>query len=134
MQGDLKVDPATFYVSNFYPAYSDAGGGWAFGTIAESTIGFGWPEALVRGALLGWLYAAVANRCLRRQLTVIRVFIYVWFVVVAYQAMRDTTFTTFALFVLRVLPLLIVLRLTGTLSNFKRVRGVVGPTTEPQRI
>jgi oligosaccharide repeat unit polymerase len=132
--GDLKVNPAAFYVSNYYPDYSDAGGAWAFGAIAESTVGFGWPEALVRGALLGWLYAAVANHCLRRQLTVVRVFVYVWFVVVCYQAIRDTTFTTFALFVLRVLPLLIVLRLTGTLRNVKRVRGIVRPTTGPQRL
>jgi hypothetical protein len=82
--GNLKVDPSAFYARSFYPTYSDAGGGWAFGAIAESTIGFGWPEALVRGALLGWLYAAVANHCLRSQLTVVRVFVYVWFVVESY--------------------------------------------------
>lgn len=130
--GHLKVDPVAFYVSTFYPTYSDAGGAWAFGAIAECTIGFGWPEALVRGALLGWLYAAIANRCLLSQLTVLRVFVYVWFVVESYQSVRDTTFSTIALFVLRVLPLLIVLRLIGTLRNVKRVRGIVRPTTWPQ--
>jgi oligosaccharide repeat unit polymerase len=132
--GDLKVDPGAFYASNFYPAYSKAGGGFAFGAIAESTIGFGWPEALVRGALLGWLYAAIANRCLRSKLTVVRVFVYVWFVVLSYQSVRDTTFSTIALFVTRVLPLLIVLRLTGTLRDVKRIRGIVRPTTWLQRL
>ena len=132
--GYLKVDPAAFYASTFYPTYSDAGGGWAFGAIAECTIGFGWPEALVRGALLGWLYAAIANRCLLSQLTVVRVFVYVWFVVESYQSVRDTTFSTIALFVTRVLPLLIVLRLTGTLRNVKRLRGIVRPTTYLQRL
>jgi hypothetical protein len=132
--GDLKVDPAAFYVRTFYPAYSDAGGGMAFGTIAESTIGFGWPEALARGALLGWLYAAIANRCLRSKLTVVRVFVYVWFVVLSYQSVRDTTFSTIPFFFMRVLPLLIVLRLIGTLRDVKRLRGIVRPTTWPQRL
>jgi oligosaccharide repeat unit polymerase len=132
--GNLKVDPGALYVSAFYPTYSDAGGGWAFGAIAESTIGFGWPEALIRGALLGWLYAAVANHFLRSHLKVIGVFVYVWFVVVSYQSVRNTTFSTIAFFVMRVLPLLIVLRLSGTLRNVKRVRGIVHPTTRPQRL
>ncbi|HEV8693291.1 MAG TPA: hypothetical protein VGQ93_03755 [Lysobacter sp.] len=131
--GDLKVDPAAFYVSTFYPDYSDAGGGLAFGAIAESTIGFGWPEALVRGALLGWLYASIANRCLSGKLTVVRAFVYVWFVVMSYQAIRDTTFSTVPRFLMHVLPLLILLRLTGTLRSAKRVRSIVRPTTRLQR-
>ena len=131
--GDLKVDPAAFYVSTFYPDYSDAGGGLAFGAIAESTIGFGWPEALVRGALLGWLYASIANRCLSGNLTVVRVFVYVWFVVMSYQAIRDTTFSTIPRFLMQVLPLLIVLRLIGTFRNTNRVRRTVYPATRLQR-
>lgn len=130
--GDIKVDPATFYVSTFYPEFSDAGGGLAFGAIAESTIGFGWPEALVRGALLGWLYASIANLCLNGKLTVIRTFVYVWFVVMSYQAIRDTTFSTIPRFLMQVLPLLIVLRLTGTLKSAKRKRSIVRATTRLQ--
>lgn len=120
--GDIKVDPATIYVSTFYPEYSETGGGLAFGAIAESTIGFGWPESLVRGGLLGYLYAFVANHCMRGKLTVVRTFVYVWFVVMSYQAIRDTTFSTIPRFVLQVIPLLAMLRLTGTLSNTKRAQ------------
>lgn len=126
--GDLKVDPAAFYVQIFYPDFSDAGGGLAFGAIAESTIGFGWLEALVRGALLGWLYASIANHCLNGKLTVTRAFVYVWFVVMSYQAMRDTTFSTVPRFLMQVLPLLIVLRLTGIFRGVERVRSIVRPT------
>lgn len=130
--GDLKIDPATFYVSTFYPKFSDAGGGLAFGAIAEATIGFGWPEALVRGALLGWLYSFIANRCLNGKLTVVRAFVYVWFVVMSYQAIRDTTFSLIPRFFMQVLPLLIVLRLIGTLRSAKRVRSNVHPTPRSQ--
>jgi hypothetical protein len=130
--GDLKIDPATFYVSTFYPEFSDAGGGLAFGAIAESTIGFGWPEALVRGALLGWLYAYIANLCLNGKLTVARIFVYVWFVVMSYQSIRDTTFSTIPRFLMQVLPLLIVLRLSGTLKSAARVPTIARPTTRPQ--
>lgn len=120
--GDLKVDPAMLYVSTFYPEFSDAGGGLAFGAIAESTVGFGLSEAFVRGALLGWLYAAIANQCLNGKLTVIRMFVYVWFVVMSYQAIRDTTFSTLPRFFMQVVPLLVALRLTGTLKSAPRQR------------
>ena len=130
--GDLKVDPASFYVSTFYPEFSDAGGGLAFGAISESTIGFGLPEAFVRGALLGWLYAAIANQCLNGKLTVIRMFVYVWFVVMSYHAIRDTTFSTLPRFFMQVLPLLVALRLTGTLKSATRKLIILRPTTGHQ--
>lgn len=131
--GDLKVDPATLYVTTFYPEFSDAGGGLAFGAIAEATVGFGWPEALVRGALLGWLYASIANHCLSGKPTVIKVFVYVWFVVWSYQAIRDTTFSTVPRFIFQVVPLLVALRLAGTLSRVSRTRNFLRPRTGPRR-
>jgi hypothetical protein len=124
--GELKIDPAVFYVSTFYPEFSEAGGGLAFGAIAESTIGFGWPEAAVRGGLLGWLYAAVSNRCFSGRLTVLRIFVYVWFVAMSYHAVRDTTFSILPRFVMQVLPLLVLLRLTGILQCVRRVRVALG--------
>ena len=48
-----KIDPATWYVSTYYPAYYKAGGGFAFGSIAESVMAGGWIEALVRGGGVG---------------------------------------------------------------------------------
>ena len=107
--GDFKIDPATFYVATFYPEFSEAGGGLAFGAIAESSIGFGAAEALVRGLFLGLAYAWLRNACLKRSLTVIRAFIYVWFLVLAYQGLRDTTFSVYPRFFYQVLPTLAVL-------------------------
>lgn len=119
--GGLKTDPATLYVSTFYPEFGEAGGGLAFGAIAESSIGFGWPEALVRGALVGWLYSSIASRCLGENFSVIRGFIYVWFVVVSYQSIRDTTFSTVPRFIIQVIPMLVFLRFTGTLAAKRKL-------------
>lgn len=108
--GDLKLDPASFYVTTFYPDFAEAGGGLAFGAIAEATLGFGIAEAFVRGLLLGYLFARVRIACVQRRLSLIRAFVYTWFVVMAYQSVRDTTLSVFPRFFFQVLPLLIVMR------------------------
>ena len=113
--GDFKLDPATFYVKTFYPEFSAAGGGLAFGAIAESALGFGAREALVRGALVGCLYGLICRACLERRSTVVSAFVYTWFVVLSYHAIRDTTFSVFPRFIFQVVPILVVLRLTGVL-------------------
>ena len=112
--GNWKIDPAVFYVSTFYPEYYKAGGGFAFGAIAESSLGLGPIEALIRGLLLGWVYAQIANRCLAKKISISLIFIYVWFVVISYQAIRDTTFTALPRFFFQVIPMLLLIRLTGT--------------------
>lgn len=115
--GDVKLDPAVFYVSTFYPEYYEAGGGFAFGAIAESIIGFGPVEALIRGTLLGIAYAFIANKCIEQKSKVLQIFIYSWFVVVSYQAIRDTTFTVFPRFFFQVLPLLIFIKFSGAFKS-----------------
>lgn len=42
-------------------------------------------------------------------MTPMRVFVYVWFVVMSYQAIRDTTFSVFPRFVFQVLPVIVLL-------------------------
>lgn len=133
--GDLKLDPAAFYVSTFYPEFGEAGGGLAFGAIAESTIGFGPLEALVRGTLVGCAYALIRNFCLRGRLSVLDAFVYTWFVVLSYQAIRDTTFSVFPRFLFQVAPLLLVLWAAGALlrkrSGPKRLRRRAPPSPSP---
>jgi len=131
--GDFKVDPATFYVTTFYPEAAEGGAGLAFGAIAESVIGVGPVEALVRGLLLGLLYGLVRNACLKRRVTVVRAFIYTWFVVLAYQGIRDTTFSVFPRFFFQVAPILLILWALGALGlrsrrRRRRVRAA-GPAT-----
>jgi hypothetical protein len=128
--GDFKLDPASYYVTTFYPDAADAGAGLAFGVIAESAIGFGAAEAAVRGVLLGLAYGWVRKACLRRRLTVARAFVYTWFVVLAYQGLRDTTFSIFPRFAFQVAPLLLLLWALGGLGlRTRRVRRSRQPLT-----
>jgi hypothetical protein len=114
--GDIKVDPSAFYASTFYPEFYDSGGAFAFGAIAESALGLGAPEALVRGLLLGLAYGLVRRLLDGRRVSLLGVFAYTWFLVLAYEGLRDTTFSTFPRFILQVLPLVIVARMLGILK------------------
>jgi hypothetical protein len=113
----LKLDPASLYVTTFYPDFAEAGGGLAFGAIAEATLGFGPPEALLRGIILGYLMARIRTACVQRRLTLTRAFVYTWFVVMAYQAVRDTTFSVIPRFFFQVMPLLALVLVTGVFRS-----------------
>lgn len=102
-----KLDPSVWYVSTFYPDFARAGGGLAFGAIAESFVGFGPMEALLRGALLGLVAGFVVNRLLRRNTTPMKLVTYIWLFAMSYQSIRDTTFTLFARYLFQVLPVAI---------------------------
>jgi hypothetical protein len=130
--GDFKVDPAAFYASTFYPDLYESGGAFAFGAIAESALGFGAPEALVRGALLGLAYGFVRRLLDGKRLGIVGVFAYTWFLVIAYEGLRDTTFTAFPRFVLQVLPLLIIVRLLGILKPAKMASAPLAATPSPR--
>ena len=112
-----KIDPAVWYVETFYPDFHAAGGGLAFGVLAESVVGFGAIEALVRGALLGLLFAVCANRLRPESGNVVRVFVYVWLVVVSYQAFRDTTFSLIVRGLYQIVPVLLILMLVSQRSS-----------------
>jgi hypothetical protein len=119
--GDFKIDPATWYVETFYPDYFDAGGGLAFGLMAESAAGFGAPEAFLRGLLLGWAYAALANRLTRNGSSILKIYIYVWLVVMSYQSFRDTTFTLITRSLYQVIPVVLFVSFVE-----RRASGVIG--------
>lgn len=107
--GGVKLDPATWYVETFYPEFHDAGGGLAFGLMAESVAGYGAIEAAARGALLGLLFAWAANRLLDGRATVVKVFVYVWVAVMSYQSFRDTTLSLGVRALYQVVPMLLLI-------------------------
>jgi hypothetical protein len=87
-----KIDPATWYVRSFFPRYADMGGGFAWGSIAQSIVGFGLPEAALRGVLLGALLASF-NRYLRARWSNFQyVVVYAWMMATVYLSMRNVTF------------------------------------------
>ncbi len=104
-----KVDPARWYTETLYPEYAREGGGLAFGAMAEAAAGFGAPEALMRGMLLGTLFALVQAAAARpRFRTLIGLIAYIWLVVFCYQSLRDTSFSLVGRFVYNALPALLI--------------------------
>lgn len=52
-----KLDPSWWYVRTYYPLHAKMGGGFAFGVIPRSLLGFGWLELIARGMILGLICA-----------------------------------------------------------------------------
>ncbi|WP_370262361.1 hypothetical protein [Limnobacter sp.] len=109
--GGTKLDPAQWYSQTFYPEYSDAGGGFAFGVLSESAVGFGVPEAAIRGLILGILFRYLRNYLMGDGATIAKIFTYVWLTAVCYQCYRDTTFSVAVRALYQVLPVILVMRL-----------------------
>jgi hypothetical protein len=81
-----------WYVRTFFPRYEALGGGYAWGAIAQSIVGFGIAEAAARGAVLALVLAAV-NRFLRRRWDRFEfVIVYAWLMGTVYLSMRNVTF------------------------------------------
>ncbi len=103
-----KVDLADWYIATFYPEARDAGSGFAFGAIAEAVLGWGWLEALVRGAIVGYLYARL-NVYYRRygQRMWVTVF-HLWMTLWCYNAFRNSTFTIVSSIVQQFIPTMVL--------------------------
>lgn len=104
-----KISPGDWYASSHYGAYYDSGGGFAFGILAESVLGQGAPDAIIRGALLGIVFALLANWLHAPQSSPIKIIAYIWLVVIAYQCYRDTTFSVAGRAFFHLSPVLIYL-------------------------
>lgn len=102
-----KIDPASWYVTTFYPEYAAQGGGFAFGMLAESALSGGVPAAIARGFALGTILGFVLNLLTRRN-SIWSYIIYVWLIISAYQCFRDTTFTLFGRFFFQFFPAILL--------------------------
>lgn len=109
-----KIDPATWYVSNFYPAYGEGGGGLAFGMLSEAILGGGAFNAFLRGLTLGGIVSLVLN-FLTRRTSVWHMLIYIWLFVSLYQCFRDTTFTLGGRFLFQFGPALLLVTVLAQL-------------------
>jgi len=48
-----KIDMPNWYLDTYYPSFKSEGGGLMFGTVAQSIVGFGLAEAVLRGVIVG---------------------------------------------------------------------------------
>src|SRR5262249_13224590 len=61
-----KISPSVWYLNTFYPDLAASGVGLAFGSVSESLVGLGWPDLIVRGAVLGLLFGRIHALFTRR--------------------------------------------------------------------
>jgi len=94
-----KLDQSNWYVQTFYPTVGAAGGGFAFGVIAQALVGFGVPELVFRGLIAGLLLASIRRVHARRGRGLWPLVAYTWFSIMAYHSFRSGTLYPLGLFV-----------------------------------
>jgi hypothetical protein len=130
--GSLPPVPLQLFVSDFlalipsqilpFPKYTGAswymnilnaqssGYGLTFGAIAESIVGFGWPDLAIRGALMGAVFALLHRWYIRRSASFWVTVVYVYLVVNSYNSFRSSSFYWVGTLWLQVLPLYLIIR------------------------
>jgi hypothetical protein len=120
-----KISPPIWYVNTFYPAHAEQGGGLAFGTIAQSLVGAGWIDLILRGGALGFFCGRLHAFHAARRGSFWVLVSYVWATIWVYQSFRNTTFSVLTLFVYRFLPVMLALlslRFLGRLKESEPMR------------
>lgn len=101
--GESKFSTSHWYVTTFYPEYARMGGGFAFGLVSESLLGFGAVEIVARCAFLGVVFAGLL-RLPRGAAPFLRSCFVLWVTILSYQCFRRTTLALLPLAVLQFLP------------------------------
>jgi hypothetical protein len=105
-----KESPAVWYMRSFFPEAFDLGAGFCFGSISESVVGGGAPDAVARGAALGLVFGAIHRFVSKRRPGPWWFIFYVWLTVMAYNSFRMTTFYLLVRVVYDFLPIVILVK------------------------
>jgi hypothetical protein len=97
-----KVDLANWYIN--HAGIDPRGTGLMFGVVAQSQLGFGSVELILRGAVLGLVLALVHRKCVRHADSLLALTIYLWLCVSIYYTFRASTFYIVTWGIYRVLP------------------------------
>jgi hypothetical protein len=128
-----KVDLADWYVSKFYPEAKEGGQGLAFGVIAQSIIGWTWLELVIRGVVLGAVFAKLHSFYRHHGNRMWVTVFYVWLTVYAYQSFRASSFTIWPLFLQWFLPTVIIIEsIRALLTGLGRTSGAPGASLIPE--
>jgi hypothetical protein len=106
-----KVEPAFWYMATYYPEALERGSGFAFGVIAQSAVGFGMPEALLRGVLTGVLLGALQRLYRRRSGNLWVLASYLWVALLGYQMFRASSLYLLAPYVFGFVPVAVAVAL-----------------------
>ncbi|MFL6245830.1 MAG: hypothetical protein ACJ74H_07385 [Thermoanaerobaculia bacterium] len=96
-----KDTPWVWFTRTYYPDYYADGGGMAFGVLAEAVAGYGWPEMVWRGALIGLLFGLLHRSLYRAKVSPYLFMFYIWLAVWSYLTIRAGTFAPLMLILYR---------------------------------
>lgn len=105
-----KANPQQMYVDQTpvrpFPGY------YMFGPIAQSIIGFGWIELVLRAALLALIFAFLHQKVLREPDRFWTNALYLYMLIFSYYAIRSTTFTFVYFIVFGFFPIYALTKMT----------------------
>jgi hypothetical protein len=99
-----KINVQEWYIQLHEPGWP----GFMFNPIAQSSVGFGWLELVIRGGLLAWIFALVHNWYVVRSQNFWVTLFYLWLTLEAYYTIRSSTFHIFAFVLFRFIPLYVL--------------------------
>jgi len=110
-----KVDPAQWYLDLI--GLRNSGVGFMFGVMSQAAVGFGWIELVLRGVLLGTLFAAFHRWYVRNAsrfwATVLYLFVTIW----SYYTFRATTFWFVHSIVYQFVPVMLAAMLIEAMAS-----------------
>lgn len=114
-----KWDPSEWYLEVI--GMRGKGIGYMFGVMAQAAIGFDWVDLVIRGSLVGLLFALFHRWYVRRSSSFWLTFIYAYVAVWSFYTFRATTFWFVYFVVYQLIPVIVVIRLIAL--SLRRVRG-----------
>ena len=117
-----KLDPSEWYLELI--GYRGTGVGFSFGAISEAMIGFGLPDLLMRGAILGAVVGWIHNVACKRAYHFGWIIFYLWFCTRIYLSFRNSIFYWIGLFGFELLPAIILFNVLR--RREKRLKPLVG--------
>jgi ABC-type multidrug transport system fused ATPase/permease subunit len=103
-----KIDGPSWYVTLI--GLQGTGYGAGFGVISQALVGFGKVELILRGILIGFIFASLHRFVTQKQISIWRLVIYTYFAIQSYHIMRNGTGYLLYFFVYFILPCLFVLK------------------------
>jgi hypothetical protein len=122
-----KDTPLAWFARSYHPDYYETGGTFAFGVLSEAVTGYGWPELIWRGALIGVVLALMQRGLALRRVSVYFFMSYIWIMVWSYVTVRTGTFALLMMIMYHlVVPIAAVASLSMLLRRARRTVRSVG--------
>jgi hypothetical protein len=113
-----KVDPSEWYLEQI--GQKGLGVGFTFGVMSQGVIGGGWLELVLRGAILGYVFAAIHRWYVRHAKNLWVTLFYLFMCLFSYYTYRVSSFYFLSLIVHWVIPCVLLAKLGRILLSSRR--------------